>query len=109
MQRAARYFAVVICLISTEVKADQVVFKNGDRLSGTISKLENEKLILKSELAGDVSVPWDAVEGVSSSLPLYVTLADQQVIVGPVHTAGGALEVQTSQTGTIRISRETIR
>ena len=45
------------CLLLTLVAlADQVTFKNGDRLSGVIQKNDGKNLTLKSELAGVVSV-----------------------------------------------------
>jgi hypothetical protein len=39
-----------------------VTLKNGDRLTGTIVKSDTKTLLIKTELAGDVTVLWDAEE-----------------------------------------------
>ena len=48
----------VLCvmLLGGPLQADQVFLKNGDRLSGQIVKLTEGKLVLKSELAGEVTI-----------------------------------------------------
>jgi len=58
--------------------------KNGDRLSGAIVKYDGKNLILKSEFAGQVTIPWDAVTAITSSDPLNVGLKDGQMLVGVV-------------------------
>ena len=50
-----------------EAFADQVILKNGDRLSGTIIKSDNENLTMKSEFAGEVKIQWAAVEQLTMS------------------------------------------
>jgi hypothetical protein len=49
------------------VFADQVVLKNGDRLTGTITKSDEKTLLIKTEFAGDVTVQWPAVQGITST------------------------------------------
>jgi len=81
--------------------ADQIVLKNGDRISGTIVKSDNKTLLIKTEFAGDVTVQWPAIEQISSSQPLHVSLANGQTVVGPVSTSDGNLAVTTSTKGTV--------
>ena len=45
-------------LLSQVLLADQVTLKNGDRLSGNIIKYDGKNLVLKSDLAGEVTIPW---------------------------------------------------
>ena len=40
---------------------DQIVLKNGDRLSGSIEKSDDKTLVMKTEFAGEVTVQWAAV------------------------------------------------
>ncbi|HEY3128290.1 MAG TPA: DUF481 domain-containing protein [Acidobacteriota bacterium] len=89
--------------------ADQISFNNGDRLSGTIVRLDGDSLEMKSEVAGDIKVPWKTIVQVSSSQPLYVTLNDDQVVVGVVSTSGDRMEIETKETGKVTVSREAIR
>ena len=86
---------IVVFLLSWSVRADQVTLKNGDRISGSIVKTSDDAktLLIKSELAGDVTVPFDAVTGIVSSQPLNITLSDGRVIVGTVTTTDGKMEV----------------
>ena len=102
-------FALIIFLLCPAVLADQIHLKNGDRLTGTIIKLDGEKLSLKAELAGEVTVPWSAIEQISSDQILHLTLKDGQVIVGTVATAAGRIEVQTKEAGKVTVSRDAIQ
>src|SRR5690349_16034595 len=50
-----------LLLIACSARADQVVLKNGDRLTGKIVSGDGKTLLLKSEFAGDVTIQWDAI------------------------------------------------
>jgi len=89
--------------------ADQVVLKNGDRLSGSIIKYDGKNLVMKSELGGEVTIPWENVTGVTSTGPLYVTLKDGQKIVGVVTTDGTKFNVATKDTGNVTAAREVVQ
>jgi putative salt-induced outer membrane protein YdiY len=91
---------VSVFVLCSTMFADQVVLKNGDRLSGTIMKSDGKTLLIKTEFAGDVTVQWTAIEQVNSSAPLHVDLANGQTVVGPVSTTDDSLAVATGQ-GTV--------
>jgi hypothetical protein len=61
-------------MFAGSILADQVTLKNGDRLTGTVVKFDQDKLVLKSEFAGDVSLQWAAVIAIVSAEPLHVAL-----------------------------------
>jgi len=100
-----------LSLLSLAVNADQVTLKNGDRLTGSIVKSDDgaKTLLIKTELAGEVTIDWDAVTGIVSSEPLHITLSDGRVIVGTVRTADGKLEVATKDAGTVSTSRDVVK
>lgn len=54
--------------------ADTVWMKNGDRLTGTISLLNNSKLVLDTDYAGSVTISWSKVSTIETSSPLLVKL-----------------------------------
>jgi hypothetical protein len=81
-------------LLGQQVLADQIRLKNGDRLTGKIVKSDGKSLIIKTDLAGEVTVAWPDVTEVNSDTPLYLTLADGRTIDGPVSTSGNQLEVR---------------
>ena len=101
----ARICAVVLLFLAVAgARADQVILKNGDRLSGTIVKSDEaaKTLIIKTDLEGTVNVKWDSITGLTSTTPLYLTLKDGQTIVGVVRTtAEGKLTVATKDTGEV--------
>lgn len=92
--------------------ADQVVLKNGDRLSGTIVRSDRKELLLKTEFIGDVNVQWDAIERITAEQSVFVTSSEGQVLVGPVTSANGMLQVETESSGRINVAKalvETVR
>jgi putative salt-induced outer membrane protein YdiY len=88
--------------------AGQVEMKNGDRLTGAIEKYDGKNLVMKSEFAGTVTIPWDAVTSISSETPLYVGLKDGEVIVGEVTTVKNEFEVNTKETGKVTSPRQAV-
>lgn len=76
--------------------AEQVTLKNGDRLTGSISSLADNKLTLKTEYAGSVTLDWAAIAQISSTTPLVITLADKRTLSGTVSTADNNLVVETA-------------
>ncbi len=109
MKRLGTVFSVM-CLCAASACADQVTLKNDDRLTGTIVKTDDkeETLLIKTELAGDVSVKWDAITGIVSTQPLHLALKDGQTIVGTVTTADGAFDVTTKTTGEVKAAKESV-
>ena len=65
---------ISLLLAAFAARADQVVLKNGDRLTGKIVSGDGKTLLLKSEFAGDVTVQWDAITDIESSDNIYITL-----------------------------------
>jgi putative salt-induced outer membrane protein len=102
------FFGVVSCLLVLNARADQVTLKNGDRLTGTIVKSDAKTMLIKTELAGDVNVQWEAVTSIVSSQPLHLALKDGQTVVGTVTTSDGKLDVATKTTGEVVAPKETV-
>ncbi len=82
MSRKVLYVAV--CFTSL-VLGDQIVMKNGDRVSGTIVKKDAKTLTIKSTHFGTVTLPWDQVESANAETPI--------TIVTPERTFSGTLKV----------------
>src|SRR5580704_8195347 len=90
---------------SSALFADQVVLKNGDRLTGSILKSDDKTLLIKTEFAGDVTVQWPAVQEVTSTGPLHVVLSSGKTVSGPVTTTDGSLAVTTPASGTVTVAK----
>jgi hypothetical protein len=110
MRRMLILTILSLSLLSLPVFADQLSLKNGDRLSGTIVKSDDDgkTLLIKTDLAGDVTVKWDAITAIVSSQPLHIMLSDGQVIVGRVSTTDGILEIATDG-GTVPAARDAVK
>jgi putative salt-induced outer membrane protein YdiY len=77
---------LVLCVQS--IHADEVIFKNGDRLTGKIEHLADGKLVFKSNVAGTVTVDISDVQTLSSDAPITVHLKDETVLKQKVAKAG---------------------
>jgi hypothetical protein len=98
----------VFFFLGCHALADQVSLKNGDRLSGTIVKSDASTLVLHTDYAGDVSLKWDAIQGIESSEPLHVELQDGKTAVGPVATADDKLDI-TTRSGTVEAPKSSVK
>jgi Protein of unknown function, DUF481 len=110
MRRMSVLTILSLLLLSLPVFADQLTLKNGDRLSGTIVKLDDDAktLLIKTDLAGDVTVKWDAITAIVSLQPLHIMLSDGRVIVGRVSTTDGLLEIAT-EGGTVPAAHDAVK
>jgi putative salt-induced outer membrane protein YdiY len=100
---------LALTLICRATMADEVTLKNGDRLTGSISTLDDKKLVIKTAYAGEVAIARDAIAKIESDQPLFFELSDGQTLVGTVTTVGEKLEVQTRDAGKVAVTYPTIR
>ncbi len=87
--------------------ADQIVLKNGDRLTGSITKSDGKQLVIKTDYAGDVTVKFDAIQSLTSTGDLNVTLGGRTV-VGPVTTSGEDVVVATKTAGPVEAPKASV-
>lgn len=80
MREAATAFIVISLFMTGLALADQIVFKNGDRLTGKIETLEDGKLKIASAIAGVVIVDMKDVATFSTDSPIDIRTADGQKI-----------------------------
>ncbi len=108
MGRVALLVGISVLVMSAVALADQVVLKNGDRLTGSVDKSDGKSITFKSDLVGTVTIPMEAIVQITSTQPLYLGLKDGQTVVGTVATTGGKLEVKTTDTGVVSFARESV-
>src|SRR5579884_1565268 len=82
--------------------ADQVTLKNGDRLTGTVVKMDGSKLTFKTEMAGDVSIDWKNVTELTSKSKVYVGLKKGQVVEGSVTISDTGVQVESAEAGNVQ-------
>jgi hypothetical protein len=89
--------------------ADQLVLKNGDRISGTVVKSDGRVLLIKTDFEGDVTVQWSAIDSITSTQPLHIATADGKTIVGPLTTTNGAIHVASQSSGDVAVAKASIQ
>lgn len=75
------------------MSADQVVLKNGDRVTGSIVKKDAKQITIQTDMFGLVSAPWDQVASIIADKPLNVVLPDGKTVVGTLREANGKVEI----------------
>jgi putative salt-induced outer membrane protein YdiY len=94
--RKVELIAFVLFLgLASAAFADQIILKNGDRLTGTVVKSDGKTLVLHTEFAGDVTVQFSAITNITTEKELHVSTKDKKTTVGPVTTTEGKIEVAT--------------
>ena len=90
----------LLFLVAIPAFADQIVMKNGDKLTGSITKSDGKTLVLKTDYAGDLTIKFDAIQSLSSTGDLNVT-AGGKTALGPVSTSGADVIVITKTAGSV--------
>lgn len=85
-------------LLPRAALADQVVMKNGDRVTGSIVKQDGKTITVKTVNFGVVNAPWDQVASVSSDQPVNVVFKDGRTLLGPLSTTDGKIAVAAKDT-----------
>lgn len=68
------FLLALFSIYSIPSLADTVWMKNGDRLTGTISLLNNNKLVIDTNYAGSVTIKWEQVSTLETGSPLLIKL-----------------------------------
>lgn len=104
MAKTIRFFfcfvsilVLALAISAANSLADEVVLANGDKLTGTIVKVEAGKLTLKTEYAGAIDILIEKVKKITTDNPAEVHLAGGEVLKGKITTpAEGRLAVESS-------------
>jgi putative salt-induced outer membrane protein len=69
-------------------RADTILLKNGDHLTGTIEHSDGKQLTLKTDYAGEINLQLSAVKQVVSDTPVYVITTDKKTVNGKLNIEG---------------------
>jgi putative salt-induced outer membrane protein YdiY len=78
---------VVVIGCAAPARADEVRLKRGDRLTGTVVKLDAGTLTLETGF-GDLAVPWPEVAAITTTTPLLVTVTGRIPVLATLGTPG---------------------
>jgi len=108
LRRLQGVILLLLAFCSPSLFADQVAFRNGDRLTGAILKSDTKSLVIRTAVAGEVTVSWAEIQELRSDLPLHVDLEGGQKLVGRVTTRDGRLQVVTKTGVAIEMPKESV-
>jgi putative salt-induced outer membrane protein len=95
--RCTLSFLIVSVLLPFAL-ADEVVLKNGDRVTGSIVKKDDKNLTIKTDQFGVIVAPWDQVASIVVDKPLNIVLRDGKLLQGTLTASGGNVEITAAQT-----------
>ena len=81
------------CLSVSAAWADQIVMKNGDRVTGSVVKKDGNNLTVKTDQFGAVTLAWDQVASIKTDKPVNVVLADGRKAKATLATTGAMVEI----------------
>ena len=79
--------AVVSSALAVPSFADEVVFKNGDHITGKIESMEGGKMVITSKVAGKITVDIKDIKTFSSDGPVAIQLNDGTTVNQKVDAA----------------------
>lgn len=91
--------ATIVAMCGSVATADEILFKNGDRLTGTITRAAEGKLTIQTTIAGEVTVDLSEVRTFSTDEPIEIRLGDGSVLPGQTVDASDQEGVIQTQGG----------
>lgn len=80
------YFLVII-FSAEPALADEVILKNGDKLTGTVVKVEGGKLTLKTDYAGSIEIPMVKIKSLFTDQAAEIKMESGEVLKGQLKTS----------------------
>jgi putative salt-induced outer membrane protein YdiY len=90
--------SLLLCVSMAPVRADQIVLKNGDRITGAIVKKDGKTITVKTDHFGVVTASWDQVESIRADKPVHVVLEGGKTLQGTLATVEGKVVVAARDT-----------
>ena len=97
-----------MALLALPAAADEVILKNGDRITGTVVELAGGKLSIKTEYAGTIKIDWAQVDTFATDAPVYVKIGESQVRATVLSAGDGTVTLSSEDpvdAGPVEISR----
>ena len=100
---------VLLLAFAVQTSADQITLRNGDRVTGKIVRTDGGKLVVTTDLLGDVSVDLAAVTNITTDQPIYVTLEDGRTVSGTLTASADKMELRAANANVVAVDRSAIK
>lgn len=97
--------ALACCSAAVPAAADEVRFRNGDRLTGTVTEVSGGKLKMTTAAAGDVAVDLKDVQTFSTDAPVELRLDDGSAVRQRIGASGQAGAVAAGGAADLPLTR----
>jgi hypothetical protein len=88
-----RFLMALAALTLSSAWADQIVLKDGDRITGSIVKKDGQTVTIDSKNFGLVTLKWDDIATITTDKPLTVVLPGNQSVKATLQTQDGRVQV----------------
>jgi putative salt-induced outer membrane protein YdiY len=99
---------LAIIFVASNLFADQVTLKNGDRLTGTITTGDGKSIILHTDAGGDITIQLSSVQEIKTDQQLHISVKSGKTLVGPVTSTDSTLHVATKDAGTVDVAESDV-
>lgn len=99
-------FALILLLIATFLRADQIDMQNGDRYVGKVVSLNANTLVVQNEVLGVVRIPRDKVAAISFGSAAVAVKPSVGVPTVPIDAAAAAAPTQPAPQATANPFRD---
>jgi putative salt-induced outer membrane protein len=96
-------FFLGVSVSASMARADTLVLKNGDRLTGTIEVSDGKDVTLKTDFAGEIKIHWSSLQDVKTDESIYVVMPDKSTLQGNLTTDGASLVVHPANGTVVRL------
>ncbi|TAN24276.1 MAG: DUF481 domain-containing protein [Acidobacteria bacterium] len=89
----------VLCLMAclgVALRADTLIFKNGDELTGTLVRADAKGCVFASKMASDVTAPWDNIRELRTTTTFVVVTKGGEVYRGTLLVENDSLVVSSA-------------
>jgi len=103
------YSVATVCTAGN-VRADELVLNNGERLLGTLTTMQDKKLSFESDMLGPLSISMDKVRRIAVGTPRETLLADGTVVkaaIIDIRDTNGNIELP-GEAAALRVQRDQI-
>src|SRR5690349_14545459 len=108
--RLVCFALLALVVFAARAGSDTIVFKNGDRITGTISGSDGKTVTIETDFAGEIKGSWQEIREVTSDKTLFVLTPDKKTVSGTISVEAGAagteLVVHTASSGDVRVPVE---
>jgi putative salt-induced outer membrane protein YdiY len=86
---------VLACMLASSAWADQIVLKDGDRITGDVVKKDGQTVTVQTKNFGAVTLKWDDIATIRTDTPLNVVLPGDKTVTANILTQDGRIQVAT--------------